>query len=65
MEQIRNEWVSENGKYKILARKFDDLSSHVTCFIKNDRGKYRVARNKDLPQYVLTRIKEMRKDVEK
>lgn len=65
MEQIRNEWVSENGKYKILARKYGDQTSLVSCFIKKDKDKYRVARNKDLPKYVLNKINEMRKEVEK
>lgn len=63
MELIRNEWISNNGKYKVVARKFEDGSIDHGCFIKNKQGKYRVARNKNLPQYVKNKMNEMLKEV--
>jgi len=44
-------WQSLNGKYKILARLFDDESYHVTCFV-SFKGRFSVAPKRNLPKYV-------------
>lgn len=56
-------WISENGKYKILARKFEDGTTHVNCWKINRFGKNADVRKKVLPVYVQEQMKLMRKQV--
>lgn len=61
-------WISDNGNYmvKLMGFKHDEAEDYdVRCFKRNDNGKYVTFHGKNLPQYVLRKIIEMRKVIPK
>lgn len=63
MPVIKKVWISENQKYKVLARRFEDGTVDVGFWKINKFGKNSDVRKKDLPKYVLDQMNLMRNEV--
>jgi hypothetical protein len=53
---IRFLWVSPNGKYKVLVRRFTGDNQILVDYWKLVNGKQKDIRYKDLPKYVKKQI---------
>ena len=58
----RKLWESDNGKYRVLVRKFEDGQITIGSW-KVVEGKNKDIRNRDLPEYVKEKINELRKEI--
>lgn len=65
MPVIKNLWISENQKYKVLARRFEEGTVDMGLWKINKYGKNSDVRKEDLPVYVLDQMRSMRKEVKK
>lgn len=63
MPIVRNLWISDNGKYKVLVRKFEDDQILVSFWQISKQGQNKHIWLKDLPQYVVDQIDLMKAEV--
>lgn len=64
MEVRKLRWISDNGKYKVLVRHFDeDPGPLVGVWAHKSNGKFGPVKYRDLPGFVLEKIEEMKSQV--